>query len=332
MASATHGSTKFHLLTDADIEQLPDPEWLIDGLIPLGGLAVLAGPPGIGKSFLAIDWAYSVAMGMPWQGHPTRGGHVVYVAAEGKAGLKLRQRAWKQQMGVDDCPNMRYLAQAVQLLDGESVEALVDEIYMLPATPVLIVFDTLARCFVGGEENSATFMGQLIAGADRLRGEMGATVLLIHHTGKQKSGNQMKLAARGSSALDGAAELMMRLLSTKASGLSLICDKQKDGEPFKPMSLRLKSVAVSDDQHSCVIEAAGGIGQGTEVDEAPQLDQTHIAAIEVLRRLNGQDVPSAEWLRATGLKERTFYRVARDLKDAKLVKKAGSGRDVRYSL
>ena len=51
-ASASRGSSKFTLLTTDELEALPDPEWLIEGILPSGGLGVLYGQPGAGKSFL----------------------------------------------------------------------------------------------------------------------------------------------------------------------------------------------------------------------------------------------------------------------------------------
>ena len=50
--------------------------------------------------------------------------------------------------------------------------------------PKLIIFDTLARCMVGGDENSPLDMGRAVAAADRVRVETGAAVLLVHHPTK----------------------------------------------------------------------------------------------------------------------------------------------------
>jgi RecA-family ATPase len=63
---------------------------------------------------------------------------------------------------------------------------------------VLAVVDTLARCFVGGEENSARDMGRFVAAADRLRTATGAAALLLHHVSRHGG------AIRGSTALPGA--------------------------------------------------------------------------------------------------------------------------------
>ncbi len=79
---------KFHKITD--ILSLPDPEWLIENLLVKGSFAVLFGAPGVGKSFLALSWALSLAAGKPWLDRAVIGGPVVYIAAEGFGGLKLR--------------------------------------------------------------------------------------------------------------------------------------------------------------------------------------------------------------------------------------------------
>ena len=79
-------------------------------------------------------------------------------------------------------------ADALNLLDPKTPGELLADIGIeLPEAyqrPALIIVDTLARCMVGGDENSAKDMGLFIAHADALRKETGATVLIIHHTGK----------------------------------------------------------------------------------------------------------------------------------------------------
>jgi hypothetical protein len=61
--------------------------WLIKGLLPAQGLALLYGHPGSGKTFLALDFSGHVAMGWDWHGRKVKQGLVVYVAAEGQRGL-----------------------------------------------------------------------------------------------------------------------------------------------------------------------------------------------------------------------------------------------------
>lgn len=59
------------LLSRSDLLKLPDPEPLIDGTLDQGTVALLYGKWGTLKSFIAYDWAASIATGRPWQGRPT---------------------------------------------------------------------------------------------------------------------------------------------------------------------------------------------------------------------------------------------------------------------
>jgi RecA-family ATPase len=62
--------------------------------VPAGGVAVLYGSPGIGKLFLALDWANHIAVGREGLGRRVKRGDVFYVYAEGAGGLRSRENAW----------------------------------------------------------------------------------------------------------------------------------------------------------------------------------------------------------------------------------------------
>ena len=51
------------------------------------------------KSFVALDWACHVALGLPWRGREVTQGDVVYVVAEGKKGIPGRVSAWEATYG-----------------------------------------------------------------------------------------------------------------------------------------------------------------------------------------------------------------------------------------
>src|SRR6516165_3433585 len=83
------------LINRSGLLNLPDPEPLICNVLDQGTVALLYGRWGTGKSFIALDWACSVATKRPWQARPTERRHVLYVAAEGAFGLKGRVHAWE---------------------------------------------------------------------------------------------------------------------------------------------------------------------------------------------------------------------------------------------
>jgi KaiC/GvpD/RAD55 family RecA-like ATPase len=296
---------------------------LVDRVLPLGGFAVLFGPPGVGKTFVALGMGRSVAAGLPWLGREVKTGVVLYIAAEGRSGLKPRRNAWDLEHAQERCPNMFYLPEPVQLADDDQLADLLASIQALDRKPVLIVIDTLARCFVGLDENHSRDMGKLVAAVDRLRAETGATVLLIHHAGKPRSA-KAKVVERGSTALGGAADVMMSLVAQK-HGLVLTCPKLKEAEEFEPIPLRLKTVTIGDGRESCVVVADA-------IEAEPVLDEKHESALNVLATFREASATTGEWRKATDIPERTFYRIVDDLMEAGAIDRKPEGKNVRYPL
>lgn len=235
------------LYSTQELLTMPAPTWLIEPVIPAGGLAVLYGPPGVGKSFVAIDMALSVSAGGTWQGRPVVQGDVLYISAEGGTGIGKRAKAWLLTRGVEarQAP-VSWLTQAIPVTaDSAEMEILTNRInHELSADPTFIIIDTLARCF-DGDENQQEDMGRFVAGADMLREAYNATVLIVHHT--RLDGER----ERGNTALRGAADAMLSL-QTRGKGLMLDCNKQKDAEEFETIPLRLKVVPSAE---SCVLAA-----------------------------------------------------------------------------
>lgn len=222
------------------LDSIPDPEWLIEGILVKNTIATLYGPPGAGKSFLALDWTFTVGTGLPaWQGHATAQAPVLYVAAEGVYGIKKRRRAWQVHNNKQVASEVSFVAGAVNLFErGEDFGELLA--LVAKQRPGLIVVDTLARSAVGAEENSAKDMGKFIEGMERLREMSGACVLVVHHSRKDGGG------IRGSSALPGAFDTEVELASTGR----VKCIKQKDAPPFHQFTLALHEVPDTD---SCVL-------------------------------------------------------------------------------
>lgn len=232
------------LLTVDEMLALPDPAWLVDGLIPDAGLGVLFGPSGVGKSFITLGVALSVASGVPWLGHRVEQRYVVYIAAEGGAGLKKRVIAWMAEHPGADLSRMRFVTGAVNLLDPAKVAEVDAALDGLPERPGLVVVDTLARSMVGGDENSAQDMGAFVAHLDLLgRGDL---VLVVHHTGRDG------VAERGSSALEGAADVRVKVSkppnAPDSREFELRCEKLKDWAEWDPLAVILRARA-----DSCVV-------------------------------------------------------------------------------
>lgn len=238
------------LLTRSALRALPEPSPLIADTLDRGTVAHLYGKWGSGKSFIALDWAACVATGKPWQGRAVEQCRVLYVAAEGAGGYDARAAAWETgwQKKIDD-DAMTWLPDPVNLTKPTEVEEL--------CTLVnedgygFVVIDTLARCAVGADENSAKDMGIVIDAMTKVRNatpDGRGVVLDVHHAGKDGK------TSRGSSALEAGVDSVY-FIETDGAGIVLTRQKRKDGPLVDQHRLQLDSVG-----ESCVVGVSRGLG------------------------------------------------------------------------
>ncbi len=227
-------------LTRADQIEMRPPHWLLRGMLERDTFALVFGEPGCGKSFLAIDWACRIATGTPWRGHAVNAAPVVYVAGEGQQGFGRRIRAWSEHSGVSVEGAPLFVGPSVAIPDMEGLTELVLAIRALPEPPALIVLDTLARCFGGGDENSTQDMSKFVSACDVIRQYYRCTILVVHHTGHAD-----KSRARGAIALKAALDAEYRLTNNEV-GMRLTATKMKDAEMPPPVGLELVAVELPD--------------------------------------------------------------------------------------
>lgn len=232
-------SGPLRLYSTTELLTLQPPQWLVHGILPVGGFIGVYGDSYTGKSYLAIDLAMCIASGHPWHGHAVVPGFVVYIVAEGGHGVRKRAQAWCTLHGISSYkPDMGWLLQSIPIHPAsEEMDILCSRLSdELESRPVLIVIDTLARCFAGGDENQQEDMGQFVAGVDRLRTAYGAAVIAVHHT---RVANDRE---RGSTAFRGAADTMILVDKPRPEHLWIKCTKQKDFDEFEPIELAFHKV------------------------------------------------------------------------------------------
>jgi len=232
--------------------QYRDPEFVIDGLMETDCLGLIFGDPGIGKTFVAVDMALSVASGTPYHGRPVRQGTVFYIAGEGHNGLARRFHAWSRHRGVPLASCRMFKSErAAQFLDAASAAAVAEAVEGLAAqfgAPALIVIDTLARNFGAGDENATKDMNEFIAAVDDLRARFpGSTILIVHH-----SGHADKQRARGAMSLKGALDFEFRVEAAEGVAMQLVNTKMKDASAPDSMAFNLETVHLGGKAESAV--------------------------------------------------------------------------------
>ena len=116
------------ILTTRQLLASQEPPWLIDGFIHETEIGAFWGAPGTGKSFVALDWALSVATGQPWLGrYPVIQGPVLYMCGEGAPSLAKRIDGWMAAHGVKDTvSNAYFITRALPLREEEAIKAVQD--------------------------------------------------------------------------------------------------------------------------------------------------------------------------------------------------------------
>lgn len=238
-------------LSSDELDQLPDPTYLVKGVFQTDTLVRVVGFPGHGKSFFMLDIAACVATGRAWHGHEVEQGLVVYMVAEGVRGWKKRLRAWEQENnGGRRIPReqLMIIPFAVQTNDKEAWRDLRRALHSLH--PHLVIFDTQARITVGVDENGATDMGIVIERLELMRVEnAGCTVALVHHLGHVGS------HGRGTSAVLGALHTELRVIK-KGPQVTIHCDKQKDDDEFEPKVVTFRRVELGLDDKGDPMDSA----------------------------------------------------------------------------
>jgi hypothetical protein len=119
----------------------------------------------------------------------------------------------------------------------------------------LVIVDTFAQVTPGANENAGEDMGKALANCRAVHDATAATVVLVHHSGKDAS-----KGARGWSGIKAAADAELEVVRTE-TGRALRVSKQKDGEDGLEFGFALDVVHLGLDEDgdpitSCVVVEA----------------------------------------------------------------------------
>lgn len=192
-------AAKSHKMDDFFNESSEAIRWLIPGLLPVGETVLLVGDPKDGKTLLALDAAYAIAIGEDeFLGNSfTDRKKVMLISVDEskqstkakliKRGFRRKDRDYVEVIESWDISQMGFLEKRLE-----------------DYRPDLVIVDSLKRITVGHElsENSAEF-ANVIYQMKELFTRYGAAGILIHHTSKNPDAKGVG-RARGSSAISGA--------------------------------------------------------------------------------------------------------------------------------
>jgi len=210
LGQAPAAPTRFNLakMTAARlfVGQPPPVQWLVEGVFPRGVVALLASPPGIGKSFLSLELALQVAdkpdhwldaMPYAFGGRVMAHGRAVYISAEDDLGELHRRldalnpgKPHPERLHVVSLPDLEgghfgiveQVPGVKTLHPSAAWQDLVSEINALDDVRLVVVdtLQALTPADLNDNSNAQAVMNELV----QLARKTGATVLALHHFAK----------------------------------------------------------------------------------------------------------------------------------------------------
>jgi len=232
------------LLPVCRVAELDEPEentrWLVESLWGRSAVGFLAGRPKLGKTWLGLDLALSVATATPCLDRfevPDPGDVLVYLAEDHPAALRQRLAGLCSHRGLalDEVPVHVITAPSLRLdleRDRLRLHRTVARI-----RPRLILLDPLVRLH-RRDENHAGDVAELLAFLRQLQRHHDLAVLVVHHMRKSGAGHPGQ-ALRGSGDFHAWTDSALYLKSQRDR--LLLTAEHRDAPPPDPIELRLRS-------------------------------------------------------------------------------------------
>jgi hypothetical protein len=294
----TSRTGKYATKTMGQLLAMPNPKWLILGLLIERGLFEIYGRFKTGKTFWAVEFACCVATGHDFFGSPVKQGRVLYIIAEGSRKLfAYRLQQWAKERGVDPGlleSNIDVLSVAVPIDDAKEVTAFIAD---NPAARSLVIIDTLFRSMKGDVMNPGDFQ-TFVNGCAYIQRKLDCGVLFLHH---QKR-NDAK-GAFGSVVGEASVDAALRVTAPRKGISVLHVDILRDGDANqKPWECNIEERKIDDP--SLVDGDVSTIGV-LVFNSRGSSDVLR----EMVRAIKDHEPESMDDLmRVTGLKERTAER------------------------
>lgn len=302
-ADAMFGRTT--LLSRAD-SSLTVP-YIVKGWFFAGQTSIVYAPSNAGKTSWVLDITRAITTDEDWHGYRTRKGcAVLYIAAEAPGSI------YRRTVLFPDAAKDRFivLGEPVDLVGdmaaGDKIAALVtlcDQRYGVKIS--LVVIDTLTLCFGDGDENSTRDAGRAIAATKVAAGKTGAHVMLVHHTGKDRSAG-----ARGAYAITGNSDTVIELVPLEEKEKIVVALQRKQREAATDEALAFKIIAVDlgtdedgDPITTSGIEVVAGNVDAGRLIARNSADRGMAAVMAALRALEAAPDATAAGFTATEIAE-----------------------------
>ncbi|MEU1045604.1 AAA family ATPase [Streptomyces sp. NPDC005897] len=206
----------------------PEPKWAVPGILA-EGVNLLAGPPKVGKSWLSLGLALSVAAG----GHafdtlPVDGGPVLYLALEDTP-RRLQTRMGKMLGGQPAPAGLTLVTECPPFPQGGS-DAIANWLERNPDAR-MVVIDVFAKMRGPAPQGVSAYDADYVAVgyAKRIADHYGIAVVLVHHVRKAGS-DDFLTEVSGTNGIAGAADatLVLKRARGQADGILHVTGRDVD--------------------------------------------------------------------------------------------------------
>jgi 5S rRNA maturation endonuclease (ribonuclease M5) len=206
--------------------------WVVDEMLPSGGLSVLASKPKVGKSTLARYLALCIAKGLPFLDRQVIQGSVLYFAFE----EKLEEvKIHFQDMGADGSEKIAIYA---GMASTNALEQIKHDILIVK--PKLVVIDTLFKLIRVVDANDYIQISYALEPLLQAARDTDAHILCVHHT--NKNWKQDMDSILGSTAIYGGVDTSLLLRISKGKQ-RIISTSQRYGKDLDDTILAFDSMA-----------------------------------------------------------------------------------------
>jgi replicative DNA helicase len=265
-------------------EEVPDVKWMVDGIIPSNGFCMIAGDSGVGKTWLLLDLALSVASGRPWLGTlPTTKGPVLFIDEEsGVALLKNRLLKLGQKEDLRDLPICFSTLEGLKVDTEQGRAKLRGTIKKYGAK--LVVIDSFVRIH-GGDENSVVDISKVTEALSRIAREEDCAIVVAHHARKKgPSLNEPGDRLRGTSEIKAALDVHLFVSREKGGAIKIRHDKARFGKTVDPVLVRLNENGHGQLRLEAVKEAVAKVEEGKRaIMERVTGAELHVLKSELVR-------------------------------------------------
>ena len=188
-------------------QPLRPPDFVVSGLLSKG-LHILAGSPKVGKSWLALWLAVTVAKGEPVWNMATKQGTTLYLCLEDSV-LRIQNRLFEI---TEEAPSSVHFCTECAPI-GQGLEEQIETFSAEHPDTVLVIIDTLQMIRPVHDTTYANDYRDLSV-LKRLADRLGLAILLIHHLRKEKAEDVFHRIS-GTTAISGAVDSSFTLVEER---------------------------------------------------------------------------------------------------------------------